>query len=205
MLPKLEFDKENITEYFNIITKEKINVVLEIGFGSGENLLNLISKSDKKYYFIGCEPYLNGMATFLGSLNKENYKRVKVFKNDVRELLSILPKESLSEIFILFPDPWPKARHEKRRLMNKNNLYLFLACLKNNGTINIATDVKSYFDSIYNLFESSLNFEIVNLKNFKLRPKNIIITRYEKKAKVNKKVPFYLQVKKIVDKRKKVF
>lgn len=99
----------------------------------------------------------------------------------------------------MYPDPWPKARHKKRRIINNENLNLFLSKLKVNGKIFIATDVKNYFDYIHNLFERKMNIEIVNINNFYLRPKNIISTRYEKKA-LNKKIkPLYLEAKKILD------
>jgi len=125
--------------------------------------------------------------------------KIKLFKSDVRELLSYLSKQIFDEIFILYPDPWPKARHEKRRILNKENLNLFLSKLKINGKIFIATDVKKYFDSIYKLLENNVNVKIVNFNNFYLRPKKIISTRYERKALSNKIDPLYLEVKKILD------
>ena len=139
------------------------------------------------------------MASFISNLEVENYQKIRLFKSDVRVLLSHLSKQILDEIFILYPDPWPKARHEKRRILNRENLNLFLSKLKINGKIFIATDVKKYFDSIYKLFESNVNVKIINFNNFYLRPKKIIITRYEKKALRNKVRPLYLEVKKILD------
>lgn len=114
-------------------------------------------------------------------------------------MLQHFSAEIFDEIFILYPDPWPKSRHKKRRIINNENLNLFLSKLKVNGRIFIATDVKNYFDHIYNLFEINMNIKIVNTNNFYLRPKSIISTRYEKKA-INKKIkPLYLEAKKILD------
>ena len=129
----------------------------------------------------------------------EKYEKIRLFKSDIRELLSYLSKQIFDEIFILYPDPWPKARHEKRRILNKENLNLFLSKLKINGKIFIATDVKNYFDSIYKLFESNANVKVINFDHFFLRPKKIIITRYEKKAISKRIKPLYLEVKKILD------
>ena len=129
----------------------------------------------------------------------ENYEKVRLFKSDIKELLSYVSKQIFDEIFILYPDPWPKSRHKKRRILNKENLNLFLSNLKINGKVFIATDVKNYFDSIYKLFESNVNVKIINLNNIYLRPKKIIITRYEKKAIRKKITPLYLEVKKILD------
>ena len=162
-------------------------------------MLNLINKSESNRVFIGCEPYLNGLATFISHLEIEKYEKIRLFKSDIRALLSHLDKEIFDEIFILYPDPWPKSRHEKRRILNKNNLNLFLSKLRVNGKIFVATDVKNYFDAIYNLFESFTNIKIININNFYLRPKKIISTRYEKKALSRKKRPLYLEVKKILD------
>ena len=129
----------------------------------------------------------------------EKYKKIRLFKRDIRELLSHLSRQIFDEIFILYPDPWPKARHEKRRILNNDNLNLLLSKLKINGKIFIATDVKNYFDSIYKLFENNDNVKIINFNNIHLRPKKIIITRYEKKALSKKIKPLYLEVKKIMD------
>ena len=92
-----------------------------------------------------------------------------------------------------------KLDMKKRRILNEENLNLFLSKLKINGKVFIATDVKNYFDSIYKLFESNVNVKIINFNNFYLRPKKIIITRYEKKALSKKIKPLYLEVKKILD------
>ena len=162
-------------------------------------MLNLINKSEKNRNFIGCEPYLNGLASFISNLQVEKYDKIRLFKNDIRELLSYLSKQIFDEIFILYPDPWPKAKHEKRRILNKDNINLFLSKLKINGKVFIATDVKNYFDSIYKLFDSNVNVKIINFNNFYLRPKKIIITRYEKKALSKKIKPLYLEIKKILD------
>ena len=132
-------------------------------------------------------------------MDVENYEKVRLFNSDVKELLSYVSKQIFDEIFILYPDPWPKSRHKKRRILNKENLNLFLSNLKINGKVFIATDVKNYFDSIYKLFESNVNVKIINLNNIYLRPKKIIITRYEKKALSKKIKPLYLEVKKIMD------
>ncbi len=132
-------------------------------------------------------------------MDVENYEKVRLFNSDVKELLSYVSKQIFDEIFILYPDPWPKARHEKRRRLNKENLHLLLSNLKINGKVFIATDVKNYFETIYKLFESNVSVKITNFNNFYSRPKKIIITRYEKKAISKKITPLYLEVKKILD------
>ena len=139
------------------------------------------------------------MASFISNLEEEKYQKIRLFKSDIRVLLLHLSKQIFDEIFILYPDPWPKARHNKRRILNEKNLNLFLSKLKINGRIFIATDVKNYFDSIYKLFDKNVTVKIINFNNFYLRPKKIISTRYEIKALSKKIKPQYLEVKKILD------
>ena len=139
------------------------------------------------------------MASFISSLEEENYKKIRLFNGDIRELLSYLSIQIFDEIFVLYPDPWPKARHGKRRILNEENLNLLLSKLKINGRVFIATDVKNYFNSIYKLCERNVNVKIINFNNFYLRPKQITSTRYEKKALYKKSKPLYLEIKKILD------
>lgn len=139
------------------------------------------------------------MASFISNLQVEKHEKIRLFKSDIRELLTYISKQIFDEIFILYPDPWPKARHEKRRILNKENLNLFLSKLQINGKLYIATDVKKYFDFIYQLLETNVKVKIINLNNFYSRPKKIICTRYEKKALCKKINPLYLEVKKILD------
>ena len=203
ILPELEINQENIDSFIKSSVRKK-KIVLEIGFGAGENLLNLI-KSDEEAYFIGCEPYLNGLANFLIHLDKKYYKIVKVFKDDVRVLLFHLPNDFFNNIFILYPDPWPKERHKKRKIINNENIKLILDKLKNNGKIYIATDVEKYFIEMIDVFKKFNNISILNNKNYRSKPDLIISTRYEKKAIARKKQPFFLVVKKNLDKREKIF
>jgi tRNA (guanine-N7-)-methyltransferase len=203
-LPKLELNSNNIDDFLTKLVKENKSVSLEVGFGSGENLHNLIYRANEDRCFIGCEPYLNGLASFISKLDAKYYKKIKVFRHDVRELLASFSKEIFDEIFILFPDPWPKLRHQKRRIINKENIDLFLSCLKLDGKIYIATDVEDYFFSIKALFNSLKYLKILNKNKYNLRPENIVSTRYEKKALAYGKRPFYIEVKKILDKNVKV-
>ena len=159
----------------------------------------MINKDDSDRIFVGCEPYLNGLASFICKLDEKNYNKIKLYKNDIRELLFSFSKKIFDEIFILFPDPWPKAKHEKRRIINNENINLLLSCLKINGKIFLATDVENYFQAIQKLFKKIETIKIINAHSFDERPKNIISTRYEKKALNKGMKPLYLEVKKILD------
>ncbi|MDA9654876.1 hypothetical protein N9T15_00290 [Pelagibacteraceae bacterium] len=196
-MPELEITQDNIDEMLESL-KVKKKIVLEVGFGGGENLLNMI-EGDEESYYIGCEPYLNGMTNFLINLDKKYYEIVKVFKNDVRVLLYHAPKSFFNNIFILFPDPWPKQRHRKRKMINKENAELLVDKLKNKGKVYLATDVEKYFFEMVDVFNNLQNVCIINKDNFRLRPNLIVSTRYERKAIEKKNQPFFLVIKKNLD------
>ena len=197
VLPLIELNYNNVDEYVAKNISKKTKIFLEIGLGSGENLLNIIDNT--KINFIGCEPYLNGLASFLLQLEEKYYENVRVFRHDARNLLSRFPKKFLDVVIILFPDPWPKTRHKKRRIINKKNFELIINCLKKNGIIYTATDVEEYFFSMLDIFSKSHKISILNKNNYNSRPKMLSITRYEEKARKKDKKPFYLELKKILD------
>ena len=94
---------------------------LEIGFGSGEHLVTQ-AINNPSVGFIGCEPYINGVAQVLTSISKLGLSNVRIFRDDARVLLQALPDQSIARAFILFPDPWPKARHHKRRIVGPKTI-----------------------------------------------------------------------------------
>ena len=128
--------------------------ILEIGFGAGEHLRELAITMPNKIV-IGAEPFVNGVAALLsGICNTENhirdeYKNIRIWPDDVRLMLRD-KKFTFSEIWILHPDPWPKARHEKRRLLNREFLTLLGEHLGPNGKIIIGTDHWEYYEWILN-------------------------------------------------------
>lgn len=165
----------------------------------GDNLKYMIS-NNKEAVFVGCEPFLNGVANFLSGLNERDYDRVKIFDRDVRILLALLPNNFFSKIILLFPDPWIKRRHKKRRLFNKLNINLFLKSLNKNGEVYFGTDIDDYFLEVKSFFlERKESFIILNKRNFNEKPDFLCETKYAKKS-LNKGIsPKYLVVKKKVD------
>ena len=116
---------------------------LEIGFGSGEHLAY---RADllPDHGFIGCEPFLNGVATALSHVRDKHLANVRLWMGDALDVLRRLPDQSLSFLYLLHPDPWPKNRHSKRRMMNDGPLDLFAAKLKPGGEFRMATDHPVY-------------------------------------------------------------
>ena len=118
---------------------------LEIGFGSGEHLAY---RADllPDHGFIGCEPFLNGVAAALGHIRDHRLANVRIHMGDALDVLRRLPDESLTIIYLLHPDPWPKARHAKRRMINDGPLKLMGAKLKPGGELRLATDDPTYLN-----------------------------------------------------------
>ena len=164
------------------------DVIFEIGFGSGENLIHQAQISPKALC-IGCEPFMNGVAALISKIMELNIENIAVYDDDAKFLLEALPYQVISKAFILFPDPWPKKRHHKRRVVNLENLLLLHSKMKKDAELIIATDHPGYLDWILEI-SSRENF----IKHFKIththempRPSEaeIPVTRYEKKALEN--------------------
>jgi tRNA (guanine-N7-)-methyltransferase len=116
---------------------------LEIGFGSGEHLAY---RADllPDHGFIGCEPFLNGVATALGHVRDGNLANVRLWMGDALDVLRRIPDGTLAFVYLLHPDPWPKARHAKRRMVNDGPIGLIAAKLKPGGEFRLATDDPTY-------------------------------------------------------------
>lgn len=118
-------------------------VALEIGFGGGEHLLAQAAHNPDTL-FIGCEPFINGVAKCLAGIDQQGLKNIRLATYDARLIVKALPDALLDSAFILFPDPWPKARHNKRRLVNLETLALLARAHKKAGRLLIATDHEDY-------------------------------------------------------------
>ncbi len=146
LLPVLSIPEELLTEEGNLnpetlFSTSKPETWLEIGFGNGEFLHALLNRH-KDVNFIGVEPFVNGMAAFLKSINDEReMNNIRVLMDDAMILAESLEAESLERIYVLNPDPWPKTRHHKRRIINQDNLDQFSRILKPGGLLTMATDV----------------------------------------------------------------
>lgn len=168
--------------------------ILEIGFGGGEHLLDLVSCYPDNI-IIGCEPFINGVSGFLSKITdtdekiKSEYKNIRIYPDDVRILLSNTLNIKFNQIYILHPDPWPKLRHEKRRLLNTEFLNLLGKHLSENGKIIIGTDHHEYYDWVCDQLPKT----DLKIKTDKL---DIIKTRYQEKNKARTSAPKYLMLTK---------
>lgn len=175
----------NVEPLFKKSVKE---IWLEIGFGGGEHLAAQLEEN-QDVGIIGCEPYINGITKLLGQVDEENYNRLRVFKDDVRLLLPFFSDQLISKVFILFPDPWPKKRHYKRRLISANLLRNLIPLLKEGAEVRVASDDVSYVEQILEVFSASPSFfqqegpKSCDLQTWNTKPSNWKFqTRYEEKA-----------------------
>ena len=126
------------------------NVVLDIGFGNGEYTAAYANAFQEKH-LIATEVYLSGIGSLIGLINKYKISNISIFDEDVRLLMDQMPKEFLDSVNILFPDPWQKAKHHKRRLIGENFLYQLHPLLKPNAKIFVRTDWEDYAEQISEL------------------------------------------------------
>lgn len=169
--------------------ESEANEILEIGFGAGEHVRELATANPNKI-IIGAEPFVNGVAALLSAICDDKnmllaeYNNIRIFPDDVRQILNN-GNYKFSEIWILHPDPWPKARHEKRRLLNSDFLNLLEKNLARDGKIIIGTDHWGYYDWIID--------QVSNTK-LKINTREIetIKTRYQTKNMANTSEPRYL-------------
>jgi tRNA (guanine-N7-)-methyltransferase len=118
-------------------------VWLEIGFGGGEHLAHQ-ADTHRHVGILGCEPFVNGVAKLVTEIEERNLTNVRILNDDARFLLEKLTPASLSRVFILYPDPWPKKRHNKRRFVNLETLDLLARALKPGGELRFASDIPDY-------------------------------------------------------------
>ena len=152
------------------------NLVIEIGFGDGAALIESALKYPDKN-FIGIEVYDSGLGQCLNAINQHKIKNIRLIYGDAVEVLKqFITKKSVEKINILFPDPWPKKRHHKRRLINKRFLALLSKSLINKGIVNISTDWEDYAQQIELTFKENNQFKEIKseLRNLK--------TKFEKRG-----------------------
>lgn len=116
---------------------------LEVGFGGGEHLLHM-AQSNPQADLIGCEPYVNGVAMLLGRLKREPVANLRIHPGDVRDLFDVLPDAALARVFLNYPDPWPKARHHRRRFVSPEFLHPLARVMAPGGEFHVATDIPDY-------------------------------------------------------------
>ena len=175
-------------------------VWMEIGFGAGEHLAHH-ARANPGIGFLGIEPFINGVANLLNTIEQEDLNNVRLFDDDVRLLLSNLVQNCLGKVFLLFPDPWPKKRHLKRRLISNTLLDQLSLKMLPRSQLRFASDDMCYVRHVLELVNNRKDFlwEPRYAEDWKSRPSDAIKTRYEAKAQRAGKPTIYLNFIKVSD------
>lgn len=200
LLPYLALDitqaaPENAGEIFDPAAQE---VRLEIGFGGGEHLA-AEALAFPTAGFIGCEPYVNGMAKILAQIEAHNIGNIRLFAGDAAELLAWLPKASLSRIDLIHPDPWPKRRHWKRRFVQDKTIAAMARVLKAGGEFRFVCDIDDYCAWTLAHLARSPDFTWLaeRADDFRLPWAGYTMTRYGRKAEREGRKAAYLRFRRV--------
>ena len=134
---------------------------LEIGFGNAENLCSA-ANLNPNHLFIGCEVYASGIGSLLATIKEDEINNIRVFNQDIRLMLDSKPEEVFDKVIIICPDPWPKDRHHKRRLINNEFLNMLYKTMTDGGILYISTDWENYAETIKDALERSDYFSNIN-------------------------------------------
>ena len=194
LLPKIAVPEEGEITAERLFGNDR-PLHLEIGFGSGEHL---VDRADmlSDHGFIGCEPFLNGVAAVLGHIRDRHLANVRLWRGDALEVLDRLPDGALSFLYLLHPDPWPKARHAKRRMVNDGPLDLIAAKLRTGGEFRLATDDPTYLAwalMVMQRHRGQYEWLAETPADFLEPSGGWIETRYGAKARREGRRPYYLR------------
>jgi tRNA (guanine-N7-)-methyltransferase len=169
---------------------------LEIGFGGGEHLA-VQAERHPEAGLIGCEVFENGIVKLLAQIERRQIENVRIFADDARLLIAALPPATIDRVFILFPDPWPKARHHKRRLVSRETLDGLAEIMTDKAELRLATDDGDYLSWMLERVTVHPAFEWLARcpHDWRERPKDWPPTRYEEKARAGGHAPIFLRVK----------
>lgn len=166
---------------------------MEIGFGGGEHLAEQAARHPD-IGMIGCEPFLDGVAKFLSQVDARGLDNVRVYPDDARHLFAGLPDGGLERVFILFPDPWPKTRHHKRRLIQTPLLDALARVLKDGGELRVASDHMDYirWTLEHVMPHPAFEWTAERAADWRTPPADWVRTRYEQKALAGETIVYLL-------------
>ncbi len=166
---------------------------LEVGFGGGEHLVAQ-AEAHPDVGFIGCEPYLNGVAMLLGKLRASGVENVAVHPGDVRDLFDVLQDGSVARAFVLYPDPWPKKRHHRRRFVTQPYLQDLHKVMAPGAELRLATDIPDYVrQALEEVPRAGFAWLAESAEDWRQPWEGWVSTRYEQKALREGRVPHYLR------------
>ena len=198
LLPQLSFTapRDQRLEPGSLFAERPREIWLEIGFGGGEHLAE-IAAQHPDIGFIGCEVFENGIAKLLREIERRELGNIRIHPDDARPLLAALSPRSIGRVFILFPDPWPKARHHKRRLIAPATLDRLADIMIDGAELRLATDDPSYLSWMLEHVTRHPAFcwTARRAADWRERPPDSPPTRYEEKARTAGRSPAFLRFK----------
>ena len=197
-ITKSQEDNLNFLHRYHITSHAQIlldksnfkKIILEIGFGNGENLINLAKENSQNLY-IGSEVYMAGIGQVLGAINANELTNIRLITGDIRLLIDKIDESVFDEVLIICPDPWPKLKHHKRRMINSEFLDSIYKVLNSDGHLFMSTDWENYAESINESINQNSDFKILNSSPYE----NITLTKFQQRAieEGRKIYPFSLQ------------
>ena len=170
---------------------------VEIGFGGGEHLVHQ-AELNPDVALIGAEPYINGIAMLLGKLRKAEAANVRIHPGDARDLMDVLPPGSVAKAFLLYPDPWPKKRHHRRRFVTPEHLEPLHRVLELGAEFRIATDIPDYVrQALEEVPRAGFEWLAGRAEDWREPWPDWTRTRYEAKAVREGRTPHYLTFRRI--------
>ncbi|WP_299656198.1 tRNA (guanosine(46)-N7)-methyltransferase TrmB [uncultured Tateyamaria sp.] len=174
-------------------------VWLEVGFGGGEHMVHQAA-ANPDVGIIGAEPYINGVAMLLGKIRRAGVQNLAVHPGDARDLMDVLPEASIARAFLLYPDPWPKARHHRRRFVTREHLEPLARVLKPGAIFRVATDIPDYVrQTLEEVPKAGFKWLAERPADWRDPWDDWISTRYEQKALREGRVPHYLTFRRVAD------
>ncbi len=165
---------------------------LEIGFGGGEHMVHQAVRNPG-VGLIGCEPFVNGVAMLLGKIRKAGADNIRIHPGDVRDLFDVLPDGAVRKCFLLYPDPWPKTKHHKRRAVTPDYLVPLARVMAPEAELRVATDIPDYVrQTLEQVPRHGFDWLAEGPEDWRRPWDDWISTRYEQKALREGRRPHYL-------------
>jgi tRNA (guanine-N7-)-methyltransferase len=200
LLPHLALDIRAAppSDLASLFDPQLAEIRLEIGFGGGEHLV-VEARAHPHTGFVGCEPYVNGMAKILAQIEAHNIGNIRLFAGDAADLLAWLPPRSLSRIDLIHPDPWPKRRHWKRRFVQDATIVAMARALAADGEFRFVSDIDDYcaWTLAHLLRSKDFVWTAEQASDWRLPWSGYTMTRYGQKAAREGRVAAYLRFRRI--------
>ena len=193
LLPQLSLPHEGPLVPHDLFDHPLDDVWLEIGFGGGEHLMAQ-ALTHRSIGMIGCEPFINGMAKLLGQIDDAGLCNIRLHNGDAIPVLARLPEASIGRAYVLYPDPWPKRRHRKRRIISDESLAMLARVIRPGGLLRFATDIDDYAAWTLARLQRSPDFiwQAEQADDWRKPWDGWLSTRYEQKAFREGRTPSYI-------------